>query len=339
MGGDRAPRCVINGAAIARTRYPNVKFIFCGDETQVATLLRRHKNLADCSTIVHTTDVISNDTTAGVALRSGRDSSMRLAINAVADGRAHAVVSSGNTGALMATAKFVLKTLPGIDRPAICAFFPTMKGETVMLDLGANLECDVNNLLDFALMGAIFANIIFGISKPRIGLLNVGSEEIKGRDEVRAAAEQLRNVRLPGTYIGFVEGDDIAKGDVDVIVTDGFTGNVALKTIEGTSKLLTTFLKQTFRSSLMAQMGYMLARSAFTKFRKRVDPRMYNGAMFVGLKGVCVKSHGGTDAIGFANAIGVAYDLVKYKFNQQISDRVQETRVGLAAPLTVATGT
>lgn len=323
MGGDHAPKIVVNGAAIAQIRYPACQFTFYGDEAQITPLLAKHKDLAARSSIVHTSERVLADDKVAHALRNGRNSSMRLAINSVHEGKAEAVVSAGNTGALMAMAKFVLKTMPGIDRPAICAFFPTLKGETVMLDLGANVECTPENLVDFAVMGAIFANTVLGVHQPRIGLLNVGSEEIKGRDDVRVAAQELRALELPGEFIGYVEGDDITKGLVDVVVTDGFTGNVALKTAEGTAKMYSSFLKSTFKSSWLARIGYLFAQAAFKKLRKRTDPRTYNGALFVGLKGVCVKSHGGADEIGFANAIGVAYDLVKYKFNDQISARVQ----------------
>jgi glycerol-3-phosphate acyltransferase PlsX len=236
----------------------------------------------------------------------------------VAEGRAATVVSAGNTGALMAMAKIVLKTLPGIDRPAIASFFPTERGESVMLDLGANIECSADNLIQFAVMGGVFARTVLGLSTPTIGLLNVGAEDMKGSDAVRAAAATLRAMPLPGTFYGFIEGNDIPHGTVDVVVTDGFTGNVALKTAEGTARLYGTFLKQTFASSLLARLGYLLAQGAFKQLRARTDPRRYNGAMFLGLQGVCVKSHGGTDAYGFANAISVAADLVRNDFNGKI---------------------
>ncbi|HCM83601.1 MAG TPA: phosphate acyltransferase PlsX [Alphaproteobacteria bacterium] len=323
MGGDHAPKIVVEGAAIAQTRYPNVQFTFFGNEAELTLLLAKQKDLKNNYSIVHTSERVLADDKVAHALRNGRNSSMRLAINAVHEGKAEAVVSAGNTGALMAMAKFVLKTLPNIDRPAICAFFPTLKGETVMLDLGANVECTPENLVDFAVMGAIFATTVLGVHRPRIGILNVGSEEMKGRDDVRVAAQELRALQLPGEFIGYVEGDDITRGSVDVVVTDGFTGNVALKTAEGTAKMYSEFLKRTFKSSWLAQIGYLFARTAFKKLRKRTDPRTYNGALFVGLRGVCVKSHGGTDEIGFANAIGVAHDLVKYKFNDEISSRVE----------------
>ncbi|HUY68929.1 MAG TPA: phosphate acyltransferase, partial [Alphaproteobacteria bacterium] len=228
----------------------------------------------------------------------------------------------GNTGALMAMAKFVLKTLPGIDRPAIASLIPTRVGESVMLDLGANVECDAENLVQFALMGAVFCRTVLGIGAPSLGLLNIGTEELKGHDELRTAASILRARPLPGSFQGFVEGSDISAGTVDVIVTDGFSGNIALKTIEGTAQLFLHFLRQTFGSSLLAQLGYLLARGAMRKLKLRADPRQYNGAMFLGLQGLCVKSHGGTDHEGFANAIGVAYDLVAHRFNDRIREEL-----------------
>jgi glycerol-3-phosphate acyltransferase PlsX len=322
MGGDHAPDIVIAGAALARERYPKVRFLFYGDEARVRPLLDRYPILKTCSELRHAPDVISGELKPSLALRQGRNSSMRFAINAVADGEAASVVSAGNTGALMATAKFVLKTLPGIDRPAIASLLPTQRGETVVLDLGANIECDAENLVQFALMGAIFCRTVLGVSNPTIGLLNIGTEELKGHDEVRTAAMIMRERPFPGTFYGFIEGNDIPAGTVDVAVTDGFSGNIALKTLEGTARLMSHFLKQTFMSSTLAKMGYFLARGAMNKLKKRIDPRYYNGAMFLGLQGVCVKSHGGTDAVGFANAIGVAHDLVAHNFNERIGEEL-----------------
>jgi glycerol-3-phosphate acyltransferase PlsX len=311
MGGDNAPEMVVRGADIARRRFPQCRFMFFGDEAKVRPLLDSLPELKKISTLRHTVSVVTMDDKPGQALRSGRGSSMRLAIDAVHSGEADAVVSAGNTGALMAMAKFVLKTLPGIDRPAIASFFPTLRSESVMLDLGANVQCDADNLVQFAVMGNVFARTVLGVREPTVGLLNVGSEELKGHDAVKVAHGILRQATgLPGKFIGFVEGDDITRGTVDVIVTDGFTGNVALKSIEGAVKLYSHFLRQTFKSSWMAGLGYLLARPAMNALRARVDPRRYNGAIFMGLNGVCVKSHGGTDAFGFANAIGVAVDML-----------------------------
>jgi glycerol-3-phosphate acyltransferase PlsX len=319
MGGDHAPTVVLRGANMALRRNPNLDFVFYGREGEVRPQLDRLKKLKRVARIVHTDDVVSNDERASVALRSGRNSSMRLAINAVKAGEADACVSGGNTGALMAMAKFVLKTVPGVDRPAMASFFPTLRGESVMLDLGANVACDANNLVEFTVMGNAFARSVLGLEAPTYGLLNVGSEEQKGHEELREAAGILRGVELPGHFYGFVEGDDIATGTTDVVVTDGFSGNVALKTAEGTVKLYTEYLRRTFRSSPLAQLGYLLARPAMRKLRKRMDPRRYNGAVLLGLNGIAVKSHGGSDALGFAHAITLAVDLARHRFIDTIS--------------------
>lgn len=323
MGGDGAPDIVVKGAALARERIPRAKFLLFGDEAKLRPLVDAQPLLEGCVEIRHTDQVVQNTDKPSAALRNGKQSSMRLAIDAVHDGEANCVVSAGNTGALMAMAMFGLRTLPGVDRPAICSYFPTMRGETCMLDLGANVECDAENLVQFAVMGEVFARTVMGIDKPRVGLLNVGVEDLKGKEEVREAASRIRNSDLPIDFAGFVEGDDIAKGTVDVIVTDGYTGNVALKTIEGTSRLISSFLRESFQSSLMAKLGYLFARRAMAKLRMRVDPRRYNGAVFLGLNGIAVKSHGGTDELGFANAIGVAADMAIYGFIEKMRDDLQ----------------
>jgi phosphate acyltransferase len=308
MGGDRAPTMVLRGADIALERHPEARFLLFGDEARIAPLLAKLPRLAKATTLQHTDEVVLDDAKPSLALRTGRKSSMRLAIDAVADGRADGVVSAGNTGALMAMAKFALKTLPGIDRPAIATLFPTRRGESVVLDLGANIECDAENLVQFAVMGDVFARTVLGLPQPLVGLLNVGSEDLKGNDAVRGAGARLRG-DSPIRFYGFVEGDDIAAGTVDVIVTDGFTGNVTVKAIEGVAKLFGESLRDSFRYSLSARIGYVFARGALKKLAARLDPRRYNGAMFLGLAGIAVKSHGSTDAFGFANAIGVAIDL------------------------------
>jgi len=331
MGGDAAPRLVVRGANIARRRHPKVNYLMFGRESEVVPLLNRSRGLKAVTTFVHTDDVVSSEEKPSVALRTARNSSMRLAINAVRDGEADGVVSAGNTGALMAMAKFALKTLPGVDRPAIAAFFPTLKGETLMLDLGANVVCDARNLVEFAVMGNAFARCVLGVLQPNYGLLNVGSEEMKGHEALQEASARLRNANLPGEFVGFVEGDDIAKGTVDVIITDGFTGNVALKSAEGTAQLVNEYIRRTFKSSLLAGLGYLLARPALRKLRKRLDPRRYNGAIFLGLNGITVKSHGGTDALGFANAIGVAVDMKRHAI-------IERTREDFAALTNGSTG-
>lgn len=310
MGGDNAPNMVVDGVARVAKQRPDVRFLLFGDEARLRPLVSAAANLNDVVEIRHTEDVVRASDKPSQALRQGRNSSMRLAINSVAAGEAAGVVSAGNTGALMAMSKFVLKTLPGIDRPAICSILPTIEGRSVMLDLGANIVCDSDNLVQFAIMGAAFARTVMELPRPRVALLNVGAEELKGNDAVRAAAAVLKGAELPMAFHGFVEGDDIAKGTVDVVVTDGFSGNVALKAVEGTSKLFSAFLRTAFTSNPLARVGYLLARPAMTKLRQRIDPRLYNGGVLLGLNGICVKSHGGTDGVGFANATNLAVEMV-----------------------------
>lgn len=328
MGGDLAPRMVVAGIDMALGRLPDVDYLLFGDESMLNPLLDQFGRVRGAVQVRHTEDAVSDDEKPGTALRSGRNSSMRLAINAVADGEAMGVVSAGNTGALMAMAKFVLKTLPGIDRPAIAAYFPTLRGETVMLDLGANVECSSDNLVQFAVMGEVFARNVLGLEQPTIGILNIGVEGLKGNEAVKEAALILQETSLPIKFYGFVEGDDIGKGTVDVVVTDGFTGNIALKTAEGTVKLFGQFLKDALLSSPMSRLGALLARPALETLRKRVDPRQYNGAMLVGLNGICVKSHGNTDAFGFSNAIRVAVELITDGYNEGIKRDFQKLNAG-----------
>ena len=323
MGGDNAPDMVVAGIDIARKKLPEADFLLFGDRAKIDPLLDAHPKAREVCTVHHTDEIVTDDAKPSLALRSGRGSSMRLAINAVGNGQAAGVISSGNTGALMAMAKFVLKTLPGIARPAISAYFPTQRGESVMLDLGANIECDAENLVQFAVMGEVFARHVLGLAQPTIGILNVGAEGLKGNEAVKQASAILQESPLPIKFYGFVEGDDIGAGVVDVIVTDGFTGNIALKMAEGTAHMLTRFLKEALTSSLLARLGTFLMWPALNTFRRRIDPRRYNGAMFVGLNGICIKSHGGTDALGFANAIEVAADLIRRDFNERIKEDLE----------------
>jgi phosphate acyltransferase len=322
MGGDQAPDMVLKGANIARLRHPDLRFTLFGDEVKIVPLLKRFKKLSDVCTIHHTDETIQNDDKLAVVLRQRRKSSMALAVNAVSEGEAHGVVSAGNTGALMALAKLRLKTLPGIDRPAMGSIFPTQRGESVMLDLGANIDCNSANLVQFAIMGEVFARNVLGVSEPTVGLLNIGSEEFKGNDTIRNAATALRESDLPIKFYGFIEGDDIAAGTVDVVVTDGFAGNIALKTAEGTARLYGGYIRAAFKRSVMSRIGYLLARPALKALRDRLDPRAYNGAMFLGVNGVAVKSHGGTDQKGFANALGVAADMVAQGINPKIIEEL-----------------
>jgi glycerol-3-phosphate acyltransferase PlsX len=336
MGGARAPDMVLHGADMALQRQPGLRFLLFGDEAGVRPLLARLPRLAGVIDLHHTSEMVMDDDKPSAVLRAGRPTSMRLAIDAVAEGLADGVVSAGNTGALMATAKFALKTLPGIDRPAIASFFPTRRGESVMLDLGANVECDADNLVQFALLGDAFARTVLGLVEPTVGLLNVGSEDQKGNDAVRAASLRLRGALSPIRFFGFIEGDDIPAGTVDVVVTDGFTGNIAVKTAEGTAKLFSEFLAAAFGHSLSARIGYFLARSALRKLRMRIDPRRYNGAVFLGLRGIAVKSHGSTDALGFANAIGVAVDMKVNGFLDKIRIDLARLNQATAAPQAAA---
>ena len=340
MGGDHAPESVINGAVVALEKYSDVSFIIYGDEAVIQPLLARHDHFSARIQFRHTPDRVLAHDKAAVALRQGRNSSMRLAIDCVANGEAQAVVSAGNTGALMALAKFSLKVMPGIDRPAIATLLPTrIKGQgTVMLDLGANAECTPENLLQFAVLGSAFAREVFKKPEPRIGLLNIGSEAMKGNDLVQKSAELLAQAKLNGVYTGFAEGDDIASGNFDVIVTDGFTGNVTLKAIEGTAKLIKHMIKEIVKTSWWAKLGVLvslpgiaLAIPSIKTVSKRIDPRYYNGASFLGLRGLCIKSHGSTDAVGFANAIGVAVELVQNDFLSKVESEIAATPVQMTS--------
>lgn len=322
MGGDSAPAIVMDGVAEARVRYPDVRYLIFGRSEEIQPFLDGDNKLKDVCEIRHTDDVVTGAQKVSQAIRQGRDSSMWKAIEAVKNGDARGVVSAGNTGALMAMSKLNMRMLPGIDRPAICSLFPNQVGETAMLDLGANAQCTVRNLVEFAVMGACFTRAINGLEHPKVGLLNIGTEDLKGTDVLREAASILKEADLYLDFHGFIEGDDITAGTVDVVVTDGFTGNVSLKTAEGTAKLYTEFLKSAFRSSFLAKLGYLLIKPVLSQVMTRTDPRRYNGALFVGLNGVAVKSHGGTDALGFANAIGVAVDMVARDLNSSIGEQL-----------------
>lgn len=327
MGGDAAPDIVMDGIAEARIRYPGIHYLVFGRVSDIQPFLDRTPILNDVCEIRHTDDVVTGEQKVSQAVRQGRNSSMWKAIEAVKEGQADGVVSAGNTGALMAMAKLIMRTLPGIDRPAICCLLPNQVGETAMLDLGANAQCDIRNLVEFAVMGACFTRAMTGLDHPKVGLLNIGTEDLKGPDLLRDAAAILREADLDLDFHGFIEGDDITLGTVDVVVTDGFTGNISLKTAEGTARLYAQFLKSAFKSSLMAKLGYLLIKPVLTQVMTRTDPRCYNGALFVGLNGVAVKSHGGTDALGFANAIGVAVDMVARDLNSAIGEQLTHLKL------------
>ena len=328
MGGDAGPEVVIPGAALAAERHPEIGFLLYGDAERIRPLVEKHFRLQARSEIRHAEISVAMDDKPSQALRRGRNKSgMWLAIDSVSRGEAQAVVSAGNTGALMAMSRFILRTLPGIQRPAIAAIWPTERGESVVLDVGATVGADAHQLLEFAIMGEAMASCLFGIEHPTVGLLNIGVEEVKGNEHVKEAARMLRELKLPLRYEGFVEGDDIGKGKVDVVVTEGFTGNVALKTAEGTAKQITGFLRSAMKSSLMSKIGAVFAAGAFNALRERLDPRKHNGGVFLGLKGVVVKSHGGTDALGFATAIDVAVDMVKNGLTARIAADVAEIQI------------
>lgn len=321
MGGDGGPEVVVEGLSYAVDRHRGAKILLIGDEAQLAPLLRRYPKVAAICTVWHTDSVIPMDMKPTAALRL-RKSSMRLAMDAVVSGRAKGMVSAGNSGAMLALAKTVVKTFPGISRPAMAAISPTLKGDIVMLDLGANVICDWRNLVEFAVMGEAFAKSVLGLPAPTIGLLNVGSEDLKGDEKLRVAAETLRASPLSDQFYGFVEGHDITAGTTDVVVTDGFTGNVALKTGEGVLKMVSVLLRRVFRSSLLSRIGYLLVQRGLERMKEWLDPRRYNGAVFVGLNGVVVKSHGGTDAEGFAAAVDVAMDMVVHGFTESMRHRL-----------------
>ena len=332
MGGDSAPQMVIDGLAEARILYPEVKFLIFGDEKHIGSMVAAHAALAASSEIIHTEDIVSSDAKPSQALRRGRNSSMGLAIQAVKDAQADVCVSAGNTGALMALSMFILRTMPGIDRPALASPVPTLRGESVMLDLGANVESNANSLLQFAIMGAAYARTVFGLSKPSVALLNVGVEDLKGRDSIKAAANMIRSAtHVPMKFIGFVEGDGITAGEVDVIVTDGFTGNVALKTMEGTAKFIGSLLERAFRSSLSTKLGYVFSKQGINSLRDHLDPNNHNGGVFLGLNGVVVKSHGGANAAGFSTAVSTAVDMVDNSLIELISDNLPDESVDAAS--------
>jgi phosphate acyltransferase len=319
MGGDHGPSVVIPGAAITLERHPQVKFRLFGQEEKIRAALGAHPKLAARSEVIHTDTMITMDDKPAYAMRRGKGTSMWLALEDVKEGRSNVVVSAGNTGALMAMSKLVLRPIPGIERPALAALWPTIKAECIVLDVGANIGASSRQLCDFALMGAAMARALFHVERPTVGLLNVGSEDIKGADEVKEAHALLKsNPDLPIDYRGFVEGDQIGQGVVDVVVVEGFAGNIALKTAEGTAKQIGQYLRAAMTSSLMSKMGAVLAQGGFRELKHKMDPRRVNGGTFLGLNGVAIKSHGGTDALGFASAIDLGYDMAEAQLIQRL---------------------
>lgn len=312
MSGDHGPSIVVHGASISLTRHPALDFILFGDEEAVSAELKKFPELARRSRIVHTPTVIAMDAKPSQALRRGKGSSMWECITAVKSEQAHVAVSAGNTGALMAMAKLILRPMAAIERPAIAALWPTINSECIVLDVGANIGADARQLADFALMGAAMARALFHIEYPTVGLLNVGVEEIKGDEGVRQANAWLKQTSgLPLDYRGFIEGDQIGQGTVDVVVVEGFAGNIALKTAEGTAKQIGRYLKDAMRRTWLSKIGAAMARGGFRVLRHKLDPRRVNGGTFLGLNGIAIKSHGGTDALGFASAVDLGYEMAQ----------------------------
>jgi glycerol-3-phosphate acyltransferase PlsX len=333
MGGDHGVSVVIPGAALALERHPQLRFLMFGDRAAIEPALQGYPALQAATEIRHTDLTIAMDEKPGQAVRLGRGkSSMWQAVQAVRDGDADAAVSAGNTGALMAMSKICLKMMAHVERPAIAAMWPTLRGESIVLDVGATIGADAEHLVDMAIMGAAMARIVFDITRPTVGLLNVGTEEIKGIETVKEAARILREGHFGYLeYRGFVEGDDLGRGTVDVVVTEGFTGNIALKTAEGTAKQIAEYLRAAMGRTWMARIGYLLARQAFDALRDKMDPRKVNGGVFLGLDGIVIKSHGGTDALGFASAVDIAYDMAHYDLMRTIRDMLEQSPVDQAS--------
>lgn len=328
MGGDVGPAVMIAGMARAYRRDPSLHFDVYGDEALIAPELKKHPSFKKAVEVHHTADAISGTEKPSQAIRRAKGTSMGMAINAVKDGKAAAALSAGNTGALMAIAKLALRTMPGIDRPALAALLPTL-GDTdlVMLDLGANTECDAQNLVQFAVMGSAYARTVHGLPKPRVKLLNIGTEELKGTGELKEAAALLRDADyLPMQFDGFTEGDKLSRGDVDVVVTDGFSGNIALKTAEGTARFVTDLLRRAFTSSLRSKAGFALSKPALELLKVHLDPNNHNGAVFLGLNGLVVKSHGSANPKGVANAIGVASRMISNDITRKIGEDLDNFR-------------
>ncbi|MEX1199718.1 MAG: phosphate acyltransferase PlsX [Methylophaga sp.] len=327
MGGDHGPQVVIPAAISALQKHHDVELILVGDETTLQAALAQ-QDPADKARlhIHHASQVVAMDESPQTALRSKKDSSMRVAINLVKEGVAAACVSAGNTGALMATARFVLKTLPGIERPAIVTALPTMKGHTYVLDLGANVDSSAEHLVQFALMGSVLAELVDGKKQPTVGLLNIGAEEIKGSERVKEAARLLGQTDL--NYVGFIEGDGLYKGEVDVLVCDGFVGNVLLKASEGVAHMIRHYLRNSFKRNIFTKLAALIAYPVLSHFRKELDPRAYNGANFIGLQGIVIKSHGGADSFAFANAINIAVIEARKDIPSNISKHLETLQEG-----------
>ncbi len=339
MGGDHGPSVVIPGAEVSLTRHPDSEFILFGDRVVVEPLLDAHPRLKAASRFVHTDVAVKMEDKPSQALRHGRwKSSMWLALDAVKKGEADVAVSAGNTGALMVMAKFNLKMFAGVDRPAIACLWPTLKGDSIVLDVGASIGADAEHLIHLAAMGSAMARVLFDIDRPTVGLLNIGVEEVKGLEPVREAGRMLRERPLPHLdYFGFIEADEIGKGTVDVVVTEGFAGNIALKAAEGTARQIGEYLRGAMMRTLRAKIGYLFAREAFRAVREKMDPSKSNGGVFLGLNGIVIKSHGGADAEGFAAAVDIGYDMVRYELLAKIAQALGRD-AGRASPVQLVGG-
>jgi len=325
MGGDHAPASIIGGASLALKRNPHLRFLLVGDEARITPCLKDYPDVGAVSNILHTDVVIADHDKPSAALRQGKKSSMQLAINAAREGKADAVVSGGNTGALMAMSKLSFRMLPGVSRPVAVGLFPTQQGDCVMLDLGANLSCTPEELVQYAVIGDVYARATLGKKSPRIGLLNVGEEDNKGHEEIREAADLMRATRPDLNFVGFVEGHHVTEGRADVVVADGFTGNIFLKSAEGTARMMRGHIKAAFSQDWITKFSYLLISKTMRNLHKRLDGRRYNGAVFLGINGITIKSHGRADSYAVSHAIRTADNLLAQSTKQQLIDELNKT--------------
>lgn len=327
MGSDKGPEKIIEASSISKTRFPTINYTYFGDSKLIIKYVKKYKNLVDSYQITHTDEEVLPEDKPSFALRKRKDSSMGKALSFLREKKVDALVSAGNTGALMAMSKLELRMLDGILRPAIAASFPHKKGEFVMLDLGANTECSQENLVQFAIMGTEYAKVVLGKDEPKLAILNIGTEADKGKAYINETAENLKNNFLSKNFIGYIEGNDIIKGDVDVVISDGFTGNIALKTAEGVAALCSNYIKNIFEGSLLGKISFLLLSKKLEALKDKLDPRKRNGALFLGLNGIVVKSHGGADALGFASAIDIAFEFAYEDIAKKIIDNISKQNI------------
>ena len=322
MGSDKGPETIIEASSISKTRYPEIKYTYFGNSKLISKYVKKYKNLINSYEIIHTDEEVLPEDKPSLALRKRKSTSMGRALSFLKEKKVEALVSAGNTGALMAMSKLELRMLDGILRPAIAATFPHKKGEFVMLDLGANTECSQDNLLQFAVMGSEYAKVVLGKEDPKLAILNIGTEADKGKVYINETAKNLEKSYLSKNFVGYIEGNDIINGHVDVVISDGFSGNIALKTAEGTANFITGEMKKVMNGNLIGKISSLINIINITKFKKRLDPRLYNGAIFIGLDSPVVKSHGGTDYIGFSNSLDVCHRIVKGNLIEKIKQNI-----------------